>query len=105
MLRATVLAALWCLAVVATAGAGELRAVASAGPPRAIATLAGGVRPVLVQGLSRGGRTRWSLNRRAVGLTPAQRNALRRAPRSDDLRSPDPPAWRLVHRLAALRAA
>jgi hypothetical protein len=105
MRRAILLAAFWCLALVPAAAAAELRTFTLSHPPRAIATLAGAARPALVQGLSRGGRTRWSLNRRAVRLTPAQRRAVLHAPRSDDLRSPDTPAWRLVHRLAALRAA
>jgi unsaturated chondroitin disaccharide hydrolase len=57
--------------------------------------------PVLVQ---RAGRA-YSLDRRAVRLTAEQRRMLRRTPHRQVLRSPDTRGWRLVHRLAALRAA
>src|SRR3954451_7157290 len=100
--RATLLAGLLCLAIAPYAAAVELRTFTLARPPHAVAGVTGPARPVLVQGL---GRTRWSLNRRTVRLSRAQRRALLRAPRAGDLRSPDTPAWRLVHRLAALRAA
>ena len=93
------------LSVAPSAAANELQTFTIPDPPALVAAPAGSARPVLVQGLTQNGRTRWSLNRRTVRLTRAQRRAVLHARRSDELRSPDTPAWRLVHRLAALRAA
>ena len=75
------------MAAVALAGGGDLESYVADG--------------VLVQ---RAGSA-YSLDRRAVRLSASQRRTLRLTPHRHVLRSRDTPGWRLVHRLAALRAA